>query len=271
MKGTSTAFSCSLCMRTMWVAMLRGKGGEGRSSDGSRPKLGLKLVGARSNPATTTAGGRIERHARDGCASLYCHRKSVVSSGSSSMMWTRSKRDMMGLGSMMLDRSGLLLSYLPPTGFAAARMDTRALSVAWMPALAIEMLCCSMLSWIATYGRGEDPSGGRTGLSRFSAATESSKPALCRQGSDWVETSLQRKSPRKERGTERSALTHLVLDVHLVKFVNAADAVVSLRHAGRCVMRGACAQIDSVVQPHRLGRPSGERAQHGVVGMSRLP
>ena len=42
-------------------------------------------------------------------------------------------------------------SYRPPTGLAAARMDVRALSVAWIPALVIEMVCCSIASWIATW------------------------------------------------------------------------------------------------------------------------
>ena len=44
----------------------------------------------------------------------------------------------------------LLLSYLPPTGLAAAKMEVRALSVALTPALVMEMVCCSMASWIAT-------------------------------------------------------------------------------------------------------------------------
>jgi hypothetical protein len=29
-------------------------------------------------------------------------------------------------------------------------MEVRALRVAWMPALVMEMVCCSMASWIAT-------------------------------------------------------------------------------------------------------------------------
>jgi len=33
---------------------------------------------------------------------------------------------------------------------AAARIEVRALSVAWMPALVMEMVCCSIASWIAT-------------------------------------------------------------------------------------------------------------------------
>jgi hypothetical protein len=38
---------------------------------------------------------------------------------------------------------GWSTSYFEPTGFAAARIDVRALSVVMMPALAIETVCCS--------------------------------------------------------------------------------------------------------------------------------
>ena len=41
----------------------------------------------------------------------------------------------------VLDRS-----YLPSTGFAAARIEVLAFSVAWMPALVMEIVCCSMAS-----------------------------------------------------------------------------------------------------------------------------
>mmetsp|Transcript_27161 Transcript_27161/g.58201 ORF Transcript_27161/g.58201 Transcript_27161/m.58201 type:complete len:257 (-) Transcript_27161:3855-4625(-) len=41
-------------------------------------------------------------------------------------------------------RDGL---YRDSTGFADARMDVRALSVAMMPALAMETVCCSIASW----------------------------------------------------------------------------------------------------------------------------
>ena len=47
----------------------------------------------------------------------------------------------------------LLRSYLPPMGLAAARMEARALSVALTPALVMEMVCCSMASWMATWSR----------------------------------------------------------------------------------------------------------------------
>ena len=39
--------------------------------------------------------------------------------------------------------------YRPYRGFAAARMDVRAFNVVEMPALLIEIVCCSMTSWIA--------------------------------------------------------------------------------------------------------------------------
>jgi hypothetical protein len=37
--------------------------------------------------------------------------------------------------------------YLDCTGFAEARMHVRAFSVAIIPALAMETVCCSMASW----------------------------------------------------------------------------------------------------------------------------
>ena len=45
-------------------------------------------------------------------------------------------------------------------GFAAARIDVRAFNVAWIPALVMEMVCCSMASWMATW---EDEGGGGGG------------------------------------------------------------------------------------------------------------
>jgi hypothetical protein len=42
------------------------------------------------------------------------------------------------------------LSYLPWIGLAAAKIEALALRVAWMPALAIEIVYYSIASWIAT-------------------------------------------------------------------------------------------------------------------------
>ncbi len=39
-------------------------------------------------------------------------------------------------------------SYLPPIGLAAAMMEQRACNDVTMPALLIEMLCCSIASWM---------------------------------------------------------------------------------------------------------------------------
>ena len=47
---------------------------------------------------------------------------------------------------------GLLFSYLPPIGLAAARMLALALRVAFTPALVIEIVCCSIASWIDVLG-----------------------------------------------------------------------------------------------------------------------
>lgn len=49
----------------------------------------------------------------------------------------------------MLFFNDLLLSYLPKTGFAAAKILALAFSVACTPAFAIEIVCCYIASWIA--------------------------------------------------------------------------------------------------------------------------
>ena len=41
-------------------------------------------------------------------------------------------------------------SYRPKMGFAAASTDVLAFKMVVMPALAIEMVCCSIASWMAT-------------------------------------------------------------------------------------------------------------------------
>lgn len=43
---------------------------------------------------------------------------------------------------------------LPCMGFAAAKTDVRELSLVVIPALATEIVCCSMASWIATLSSG---------------------------------------------------------------------------------------------------------------------
>ena len=80
------------------------------------------------------------------CTPTMCRAMASSRSGldSSTMMKNRSKRDMMGADTATLALRGLERSYRPKTGLAAARMDARALSVAWMPALVIEMVCCSI-------------------------------------------------------------------------------------------------------------------------------
>ena len=50
------------------------------------------------------------------------------------------------------------VSYRPNMGFAAARIDVRAFNVAWIPALVMEVVCCSMASWMAAWG---EEGGGR--------------------------------------------------------------------------------------------------------------
>ena len=53
---------------------------------------------------------------------------------------------MMGGEMLTLYRRDLVRSYLPLTGFAAARIDVRAFRVAWIPAFAIEIVYYSIAS-----------------------------------------------------------------------------------------------------------------------------
>ena len=58
----------------------------------------------------------------------------------------RSNLDIIGGEMSTLKRRDFVRSYLPRLGFAAARMEVRAFRVAWIPALAIEIVYCSIAS-----------------------------------------------------------------------------------------------------------------------------
>jgi hypothetical protein len=75
--------------------------------------------------------------------------RSSTSFFSSKITKKRSKRDIIGGEMLTLNFRGLERSYLPKVGLAAAKIEVLALSVAWIPALAIEIVYCSMASWIA--------------------------------------------------------------------------------------------------------------------------
>ncbi len=62
------------------------------------------------------------------------------------MMKKRSNLDMIGGEMSTLYLSDLPALYLPNRGLAAARIEVLALRVAWIPALAIEIVYCSMAS-----------------------------------------------------------------------------------------------------------------------------
>jgi hypothetical protein len=66
------------------------------------------------------------------------------------MMKKRSNLDMIGAEISTLNFKLLPLSYLPSLGLHAASIEVLAFRVAWIPALAIDMVYCSMASWIAT-------------------------------------------------------------------------------------------------------------------------
>lgn len=62
----------------------------------------------------------------------------------SSIRKIKSKRDNKDGGRLMFYMTDLRLSYLESTGFAAARIAVRELSWQTIPALAIEIVCCSI-------------------------------------------------------------------------------------------------------------------------------
>mmetsp|Transcript_18826 Transcript_18826/g.64108 ORF Transcript_18826/g.64108 Transcript_18826/m.64108 type:complete len:342 (-) Transcript_18826:199-1224(-) len=59
-----------------------------------------------------------------------------------------SKRLSSAAGRLMFSEGDHLGLYLPPTGLAAASTEDLALSVVVMPALAMEIVCCSITSWM---------------------------------------------------------------------------------------------------------------------------
>mmetsp|Transcript_19489 Transcript_19489/g.42049 ORF Transcript_19489/g.42049 Transcript_19489/m.42049 type:complete len:287 (+) Transcript_19489:1953-2813(+) len=66
------------------------------------------------------------------------------------MMKSKSKRERRESGIAMFCIGGNEGSYEPKTGLAAATTAQRALSDAWIPALEIVTVCCSITSWMAT-------------------------------------------------------------------------------------------------------------------------
>ena len=78
---------------------------------------------------------------------IYLSYTSLVSSKTTK---NKSNLDINGADIYKLNFKLLDLSYLPKTGLAAAKIEALAFNVAWIPALAIEMVCYSIASWIAT-------------------------------------------------------------------------------------------------------------------------
>ena len=66
------------------------------------------------------------------------------------MTHSTSNRDRIGSGKLTLSANVRDTSYLPPSGFAAAITAQRACSWVTIPALEMEIVCCSMASWIDT-------------------------------------------------------------------------------------------------------------------------
>jgi len=75
--------------------------------------------------------------------------RSSTSFFSSKITKNRSNLDMMGGEMFTLNLRGRERSYLPKVGLAAAKIEVLAFNVACIPALAIEIVYCSIASWIA--------------------------------------------------------------------------------------------------------------------------
>lgn len=60
-----------------------------------------------------------------------------------------SNRDNSAAGRLILSTGDNFGLYRPYNGLAAARIEVRALSVVDIPALEIDIVCCSITSWIA--------------------------------------------------------------------------------------------------------------------------
>lgn len=81
---------------------------------------------------------------------ICCARRSSSSRlGVSRIRKRTSNRDKRAAGRLIFSTGEILGLYRPYKGLAAARMDARALRVVLIPALEMEMVCCSMTSWMA--------------------------------------------------------------------------------------------------------------------------
>jgi len=65
-------------------------------------------------------------------------------------MKMQSNLDNMELWNSIYSAACFKSSYLPNTGLAAASTEVLEFRMVVMPALAIEIVCCSIASWIAT-------------------------------------------------------------------------------------------------------------------------
>jgi hypothetical protein len=69
--------------------------------------------------------------------------------GLSNIRKRRSKRDSKAAGKLIFSTGDTLGLYRPYRGLAAARIDVRAFRVVDIPAFDIDIVCCSITSWIA--------------------------------------------------------------------------------------------------------------------------
>jgi len=83
------------------------------------------------------------------CVTCWASRSSSSLDGRSRIKNKRSKRDSRAAGKLMFSTGDILVLYRPYKGLAAARIEVRAFKVVEIPALEIEIVCCSMTSWMA--------------------------------------------------------------------------------------------------------------------------
>ena len=77
------------------------------------------------------------------CSAIF---KSMLSSHRSTTTKNKSNLLIIGADMFRLNFNDFDLSYLPKIGFAAAKILARAFKVAWIPALAIDIVCYSIAS-----------------------------------------------------------------------------------------------------------------------------
>mmetsp|Transcript_17064 Transcript_17064/g.36942 ORF Transcript_17064/g.36942 Transcript_17064/m.36942 type:complete len:438 (+) Transcript_17064:770-2083(+) len=136
---------------------------------GLEPVLELEAAEAPTMPDMSAGGGAKREQC---CRSTWCEmRRSLSASFLSRMTKSKSKRESSESGIAIFCIGGMLGLYEPKMGLAAATTAQRALSEAWIPALEMVTVCCSITSWIATRSASSILSNSSTQQTPRSAST----------------------------------------------------------------------------------------------------